>query len=393
MRTACILSCSIAAVAGFGLAACGQGQAGSGEPFKRRDARLYVLAPSDLGRGYKYGDDSFCGGFSPEEMSKEFTDFVLGAKPVGCGAEIDYVWGGARTTVVPRGVESGAVVFDDEDDARRGMELREDLIQFVTGESPRDFSALPDFGHDAVLFRNGGFDVPVGAGVFWRNGNMLDVVFARASGLSAETARPLALKLARQQQSRIENPKSAPPQEDDPELPLDDPALDAPVYWLGREFKPKDLPSLTFSGAHTYGGARGEPTFTAELDYGNEDAHKTYGVKVLVFEPSAFRGFERSLLGRLVRDTPCSEATKVTLPQGHAIIWGGFAKPTRPPCPSRPYDRYFAHVYLEGAVVTVNNPFCLYPCLAIPRGTGDPYNTPRGLEAIARGVRIRPTPT
>jgi hypothetical protein len=368
------------------LAACARSATAE---FERAEVRSLVLSPSDLGRGYTYGDDTACGRFFPEGASKAFTDFVGDADPVGCSIEINYIWGGVRTTVVPRGVDSGAVVFDDEADARRGLEFREELIRFISGESPRDFEQLRDFGHDAVRFRNGGFDVPPGAGVIWRNGNMIAVVFTGGAGLTADSAPDVALALARKQQRRIEDPK--PPQRDtvaDEELPLDDPALDAPVYWLGREFDPGNgLPPLTFSTAHTHGGSGGEPSFSAELDYAADGP--TAGIKLMVFRPDSFAKFERSIIGRFVRDTPCAKATKVRLRGRHAVIWGGFAKPTRPPCPAKPYDRFFAHVFLEAAVVTVNHPLCYYPCRANPQGTDDPYNTPRGLAAIARGLRPR----
>lgn len=371
------------------LAACAA-RDGSAE-FERRNVRSLVLAPSDLGRGYAYGDDTACGRFSPEGASKEFTDFVVDADPDGCSIEINYIWGGAQTRVVPRGVDSGAVVFDNEADARRALELRADLISFITGESPRDFEELRDFGHEAVRFRNGGFDVPPGAGVIWRNANMIAVVFAGGIGLTAAAAPDAALALARKQQRRIEHP--TPPLSDtveDSELPLKDPSLDAPVYWLGREFDPGgNLPPLTFSTAHTHGGSGGEPSFTAEIDYAADDPRKTSGVKLMVFRPDSFEKFERSIIGRLVRDSPCAEATKVRVRGGHTVIWGGFAKPTRRPCPTKPYDRYFAHVFLEGGVVTVNHPICTYPCGANPQGTADAYNTPRGLTAIARGLSRR----
>jgi hypothetical protein len=393
MRAPSALFSTVVALAAGASTACGEGSSG-GREFERGDARLYVLAPSDLGRGYEYGDDSACGSFSPEDESEKFTDFVAETRPAGCTAELQYIWGGARTTVVPRAVRSGAVVFDDEKDARRGMDVRDDLIEFVTAESPRRYSEVPDFGHEAVLFRNGGFDVPPGAGVLWRNDNMLAVVFAGGAGLDVEKASKVAISLAREQQARIDDPKPAPPQEDDPELPLDDPQLDAPVYWLGRQFEPGGgLPSLGFSNAHSYGGSGGEPTFTAELDYGAENARRTYGLKLAVYTPSAFEGFSRSLLGRLVRGTGCAEASTIDLPKGRAVIWGGFAKPTRPPCPRKPYDRYFAHVFFDGAVVTINHPWCVYPCLANPQGAADPYNTPRGLEAVARALKPRAPPT
>jgi hypothetical protein len=360
-----------------------------GAEFERQEARSLVLAPSDFGRGYTYGDDGFCGRFAPEGASKVFTDFVADADPLGCVADINYIWGGARTTVVPRSVDSAAVVLDDDGDARRGLELRTELIRFLTGESARGFEVLRDFGHDAMRFRNGGFDVPPGAGVIWRNGNMIAVVFAGGLGLTHESAPDAALALARKQQRRIEDPKP-PPRESvaDEELPLEDPTLDARVYWLGRDFDPGgNLPSLTFSTAHTYGGSGGEPSFTAEIDYATDAPSST--VKLMVFRPDSFEKFERTIIGRFVRDSPCVKATKVRLRGGRATVWGGFAKPARRPCPAKPYDRYFAHVFLRGAVVTVNHPLCYYPCRANPQGTADPYNTPRGLIAVARGLRPR----
>jgi hypothetical protein len=385
MRRAGLLGAAVALVL---VAACARD---SSAQFERRDVQSLVLAPSDLGAGYTYGDDTGCGRFFPEGASKEFTDFVADADPVACAIELNYIWGGVRTKVVPRGVDSGAVVFDDEADARRGLELRKELSEFITGESPRDFEALNDFGHEAVRFRSGGFDVPPGAGVIWRNGNMIAVVFAGGEGLTAKNAPDAAVALARKQQRRIEDP--TPPSRDriaEAELPLEDPALDAPVYWLGRTFDPGGgLLPVTFAKAYTYGGSGGEPSFTAEIDYAAADASKSSGVKLWVFRRDSFEGFERSVIGRFVRDTPCAEETKVSVPGGHAVVWGGFAKPTRQPCPARPYDRYFAHVFLEGAVVTINHPLCYYPCRANPRGTGDVYNTPRGLTAIARGLRVR----
>jgi len=76
MPTRAVVLCLTVSLAAGVVTACG-GREASGEPdFKRSEVRSLVLAPADLGRGYTYGDDSFCGGFSPESMSKKFTDFV-----------------------------------------------------------------------------------------------------------------------------------------------------------------------------------------------------------------------------------------------------------------------------------------------------------------------------
>lgn len=384
-------ACCLAAALGVGgLTACGSGTGAAGsESFERSDAAKLILGPKDLGRGYAIGDDSGCGQISPEGSSERFATFVLAARPEACANEINHIWGGFRTTVVPRSVESTVAVFDSDADARRGMELRGELIRFLVGESPREFEELEEFGHDALGFGNGGYDVPPGAGVIWRNGNALAVVFAGGLGMTAERASKEALELARKQQERIEHPEEKQTEQRmDPELPLDDPTLDVPVWWLGRTFDPGgDLPALTFASAHA-GTGDGELGFSLELDYGAA-GRDTWGVKLWVFRPDAFEVWKRGVLADMVAGVPCASSTKLELAGGQAVIWEGFAKPTGPPCPSRPHDRFVAYVYVKGAVVTVNQPWCLYPCSSPLTGTPDPYNTARGLAAVAKGLQVR----
>ena len=380
--------CLAAALCVGGLTACGSGPgAGGSESFERSNAAELILGPKDLGRGYAIGDDSGCGSFAPEGEEDRFTEFVYEARPAGCTNEIAYIWGGQRTTVVPRGVESGIAVFDDEADARKAMEMRSELIQFMVAESPGDFEELPDFGHEAARFRNRGYDVPVGAGVIWRNANTLAVVFAGGPGMTRDKASEAALELAEKQQERIEHPRKPDPAEGsrDTELPLDDPTLDVPVYWLGRTFEPGGgLPALEL--ARVYGGSSSDELgFTVEMDYGATGPSS--GVKIWVFSPTAFEEFKRGILGRLVTGTNCADKTEVKVPLGRALVWAGFAKPERAPCPTRPYDRYVAYVYLEGAVVAINQPWCLYPCSAPEDGAS--YNTSQGVLAIAKGLRVR----
>jgi hypothetical protein len=128
--------------------------------------------------------------------------------------------------------------------------------------------------------------------------------------------------------------------------------------------------------------------FTAQLDYGGDD-RTTYGIELWVFRPAAFQKFEHGPIGRSVTGAPCAMATKLDIPGGRAVIWGLFAKPTRPPCPNRPYDRYVEYVYLKGAVVTVNHPWGIYPAGTPLLKASDPYNTPRGIAEIAKALRIR----
>ena len=370
-------------------AGCGNDQSREAE-FNRNEVRSLVLAPADLGHGYTYGDDSFCGGFSPEEMSEEFTSFVRETNPEGCGMELYYAFRSAKPTGPARVVKSGAVVVDRADEARHALKLRKDLIQFVTGESPRGFGEAGDFGHDAATFTNGGFDVPPGAGLVWRNGNMVAVVFAGGPGLDRAQAAHAAMSLARKQQDRIDSrePASPSPPTDDRELELDNPALEIPVYWLGTRFDPPgSLPPLELYKGRSYPGTgRSELGFNADLDYRG-------GVTLNLWKPEAWEQAKSGLPGRLVWSDGCTRATEIKLPRGRAVLYAAYAKPSNPPCPAAKPDIFLAHVYLPGVVVRVNPVLCLYPCSSRSPSARDPYNSRAGIEAVVRGLRIRPRQT
>jgi hypothetical protein len=389
MSAGSVLRSLLVAVLAVGLTACGSDPGSGGGPtsFERADAAKFLLGPRDLGRGYAITDDRGCGPFAPEEYPEEFTKIILASNAAGCSNEIAYIWGGARPTVVPRLVQNGVAIFGSESDARQGMRMRSELVRFMVSSSPEGFEPLQDFGHEAVRFRDGGYDVPHGAGVLWRNGNMLSILFAGGEGMTREQADAAAVDLARKQQDRIEHPRPAEPSKMDPELPLDDPSIDVPVYWLGRTFAPGGgLPALEFGRSYRGTGLPDDPLgFSVETDYGAREAPGV--VKIWVFSPGAFEKFEDGVLARRVTDAPCASKSRLEVSGGHAVIWGGYAKPTRAPCPSRSFDRWVAYVHLKGAVVTVGQPWGLYPCCT--PYPSDPYNTPEGLAAIASGLQIR----
>jgi hypothetical protein len=379
-----VLCVTVLLVAGV-LTGCGSRDESGGADFKRSEVRSLVLAPSDLGRGYTYGDDSFCGGLAPEEMSEEFTDFVRETDPEGCGMEMYFAFRSAKPTGPARVVKSGAVVVDTPADARRALKVRNDLIEFVTGQFPRDFADAGDLGDEAATFTSRGGVVP-GAGVVWRNGNMVALLFAGGLDLDLQKAREAAMSLARKQQARIEN--GAPPPTtttDDRDLELDNPALEIPVYWLGKEFDPAgSLPRLELYKGRSYPGTgRSEIGFNADLDYRG-------GVMLNLWKPEAWERAKSGLPGRLVWSDGCTRATEIKLPRGRAVLYAGYAKPSNPPCPAAKPDIFLAHVFLPGVLVRVNPVLCLYPCSARPPSARDPYNSRAGIEAVVRGLRLRP---
>lgn len=126
-----------------------------------------------------------------------------------------------------------------------------------------------------------------------------------------------------------------------------------------------------------------------KIDY-RAGAPRTYGLTLDLWSPARWERFRRLRIGRLVWDSPCARRTTLGLAEGRAEIFEGYSAsiPLRPPCPDRPPDRVIAHVYFEGVVVAVNMPYC-YTCAARPPGLADPYDSVSGMEAIARGLRLR----
>src|SRR5206468_12580158 len=131
------------------------------------------------------------------------------------------------------------------------------------------------------------------------------------------------------------------------------------------------------------------PGNTIKLDYNGVSQHRVVGLTIDLWTPDAWRRFRRTLLGRLVWDSPCARKTVVRVPRGRAEIFAGYGapEPLRRPCPRRPPDRVIAQVFLPGVVAAIDMPYC-YAC-ARPGITPSPYETVAGMTAIARGLELR----
>jgi hypothetical protein len=94
---------------------------------------------------------------------------------------------------------------------------------------------------------------------------------------------------------------------------------------------------------------------------------------------------------------PCVARQDITLPRGRASIFMGFesngALHLRPPCPTRPFDRFFAHVLLGQTVIRVDAPGAFMMRGHTQSLVKSPYNTRQAMEVIVRALRPRvPTP-
>ena len=373
---------------------CGDRPADRSDNVAKSDAHLITLRLSDLPRGFRTGDDSGCGPFlGLEGATEKLAAFANAERPSTCVAELNYVWG--RKAGVPQLVEASTFVFDGTKAAERGLDLRRDLLEFTLGlgeieEHQADDSA--GVGQKSIVFSTrdalvNGLTHQPGVGVVWHSGNLLNVVFA--GGLASDEGREVALGLARKQQARADRltPISQ-TDTDDRDVSLDQPGLELPVYWLGREFDPPGaLPALELANGVTLTPGGG-PGNKVKIDYGGPGEG---GVTLDLWQPDAWKQFKGTRLGLMVWSWPCTDAKELRLPEGRAVVYAGFAEPAAKPCPTAPHDRFLAHAYFDGVVVAVNMPYC-YSCVRrLREGAPDPYNSLVGMEAVVKGLRLRRT--
>jgi hypothetical protein len=364
----------------------------------RTDPEDLVLRLVDVGAGYTVGDDGGCAtGFGREGTPRPLVRLERRHPFSGCGIEFDQAWAPSGVKR-PTNVESYAYVFRDAAGAAAGLRVGPSLLEFTVGPSRRSFMRRPpspSIGDEAVLLETndalaGGRARRPGVAVLWRTGRVLAFVFQ--AGLATERGEGSALALVERQQARLEVPTPLEPRDnDDLEVPLDDPRIAGLVQWLGRRHDPPGrLGPLRLSDV-----TRNGPGWAVGLQYGDR-------VWLGVWRPQAFARFKRTRFGRLVWHSPCAESTRARSRRAHAVIYRGYGPPRsdpfpRPgpirlapgiesgPCPERRRDRVLAHIHLEDVVVTVNIPIC-YFCIA----TADhPYNSVAGMKAVMRALRQR----
>jgi hypothetical protein len=318
-------------------AGCGGESLDSGGP-DLSEPEAMMLRLSDLPEGFRYGDVQGCGELGTTDgREPELDAFVLETRPRACFSDFSREWGGP-----PARAQTALLLFDSADDARRAWSFRKALFRRfarIVFSTERGLSQGVAFDSAGLLQR--------GAGEAWRDDRLVVAVYEE--GLPGRAGRDFARDLAEKQRERIESP-SDPTEEDDREIGLEDPAIDIPVYWLGREFQPEGLPKLELDrGEHLRGEGRGNEV---KIDYRADGGGVTLGL----WKPETWERSKRTLCGR---------RSERRVRGGRAEVYGCIGEP----------QRWLAHVYY-GEVVVV----------ATPDGA---YNSRAGVEAVVRGLKRR----
>jgi hypothetical protein len=343
-----------------------------------------VLRLHDLPPGYRIGDDSGCGPLGIEGASPEMASFVEANWPEGCVFQYERLFRAIPQIASPPLVTGIALELADEDGAKAGTRVAPDILAFLTGATEFTEVAKPaELGEEAWLFHT--HDALVegrahrpGVAMFWRDGSHLAAVYL--AGRPPASAERMVMRFAYVEQTRVEHPSPYLESErDDVEVPLDNPGLGLPVFWVGRDFKPgHGLPAAQLEYAYASKHGVGMVGQKVRLEYSRFSLGS--------YARAGWKRYLDSKIGRLVRTWRCTDSRAVDLPRGHAVIFSGYAREFAS-CPRRPPTVHFADVHLGRLVLTINAPICT-GCL----GESGAYSSTRGLETIARGLKPRPRP-
>lgn len=342
--------------------------------------RLRELPPE-----YQIGDDSGCGPFD-FEGTQAMAEFTERYHPRGCYFEYERLFHLSGTTSDPPLVGTLAVTTPSVEAAEAGNAIVAELLGYATGDEKLEEvapqatvgDATRLFHVDDALVR--GRRRQTGSALFWRSGSVMATIYV--AGRPSDAADRIALRLARRQQVHVENPTSyTRAQRDDTLVPLGNPRIDVPVFWLGREFKPgHGLPASSLRDVLApIGAGEGPPGMRVLLHYD--------GVSLGTWTRASWRRYSESSLGQVVRRWDCTKARTLELPNGQGTIYAGYTK-SFSSCPRRRPDVFLAEVHFGDVVVGVNLPNCT---ACVEAGNG-PYDSRRGLEAVIRALRLRPPP-
>lgn len=405
LRSVAVILAAIAVAAIYTLLGCGSDDAegaGGYHPPKMDQSRLLLRLPDlppGFGNGYLgegRGDDGLlCEAFT---RSSDKPDPVAGFARVyrakGCIAAY-----ASRFTIPGQEpaapiVFSGVLALGSAAAAADAWDLAPTMLgRLLTGGPPPEVKASIRIGAQTRLFHTAQLWYPYlirgkkkASFLVWRSGNTVAALVAM--GASFATNDRVVAELAPRQQAHVRKPTPYTGAErSDAEVGLDDPAIDIPVYWLGRTFRPGgDLPDnrLFASGfseeatPETHERFPEGPYAPLNILYAN--------IRLGIWTPETWGVFTASKTSRAITAWKCTRTRTIPLAEGSATIYGGYKKNFRR-CPKEEPKAFTAWVDVGGVKVVVNAP----PAPDFIE-TVNPYGSFEGMEAIVRSLVLRPKP-
>lgn len=365
-------------------------------------AERLLLRLHDLPTGYRLLDGTVefpfggidCHSIEPANPQPHLAAFLDRYSPTGCLGLYQRIFRVRGSQSAPLVVGTGAFATENIEEAEAGLAVSPELISHATlDEPPEEVPSPSTIGEASRLFH---WDHPglFGAGddlssfLVWRAGDVVAAVFV--SGASSSANDRAAFELARLQQRHIETPTPYTQAErDDREVALEDPALEVPVYWLGRRHAPHHglRQLLLVDTASTTIPAPRVPR--ANILYSDRfNLNHAEGVNLNLWSSRQWK--QLAARGKPPAALPCENAIddRVSLPRGHAVIYSGF-EARRGKCPKRRHPSYAARVYLGRVVVTAETLSICATCASAGNGG---YNSLAGMRAIVQSLERRSAP-
>jgi hypothetical protein len=362
-----------------------------------------VLRLHDLPTGYgaTSGSAEFplpglgCAPIEPADPRPRLAAFLRRYSPVGCLALYFRLYRVPEVGPTPLAVGTGALDVGSVEGAEEGLAISRELLSHLLGdELPQEVPAPETVGDATRLFhwepqRLFSSKESPSSFLVWRSGGVVASIFI--AGARAAANDRAALHFARIQQAHIETPTPYTPDEaDNTVVPLEDPALRLPIYWLGRTFEAgHGLRPLRLyeTGSLPRGAPGARTTPRATLRYLDrlhvEDAE---GVEIDIWTPRQWEAHGPHWPPPFF--LRCKQTRRLNLPRGHAVLYRG----VEPGWSCRDRQRKVEHmavVHFPGVVLTAETDRICATCFGEEPG---PYNSFAGMATIARGLELRLRP-
>lgn len=335
-----------------------------------------------------------CGAIDPANSQPDLTAFVRRYSPLGCYAIYYRSFHVPETHPAALAVGSGAMVMDSIEGAKAGLAVAPELLSHLIGnELPEEVEAGATIGDATRLFhwKHPGLfkarERPSASFLVWRSGSVVAAVFATDGTMEANDRA--VRELAQLQQQRIEAPAPIKTSEfDSSEVALEDPALDIPVFWLGRRFAPgHGLPQLRLEDSGSMSAADSLVP-RVSLSYTEYPRHRYAEMLLLDFWSRKQWKRLETKRHRLPALPSCPTAEPLRIAREHVVIYRGFETGFKGCGYRHGINSFIARINLGGVIATAETVMVCAVCASA--GTGS-YDSRRGMEAIARGlVQRRP---
>jgi hypothetical protein len=332
----------------------------------------------------------------PEDTPPRMLAFIRRYHPRGCIFGFQFTYADPTAQHQPIFVGTGVLDARSMAEAKAGLGVVPEMLGRLIGDKPLRKAAPPtQVGAQTLLFHSRariafGGSTPVSF-LVWRSGSTLAAVMV--AGPKVGVNDKAAATFAGRQQARVAKPTPLTATDNyDGEVALENPALELPVYWLGRRFKtgggvreailgsslfiPKPIPERTEDGI-----AEG-PLPKLRLTYSNP-----IDLRLDIWGPAEWSTFAESKTAKAIVSWKCTKTRTLEVPGGVATIYLGYDKDYLR-CPSKPPHAATAWVKFGEDTVVIDAPSAPDSIEA-----NNPWGTFAAMEAVVKALRQRPAPT